>query len=395
MYLARTLRENRTLVEAAIDLHQSGRLPPACFLIDVDRVHTNSRLVASAGAKHDIDLLFMSKQIGHNLEAIDAIRTAGIDRTVAVDGRSASILARAGVPLGNIGHLSQVPRHQLPHLISLEPGVVTLFNSRQAEAVAAAAQGLGMTQAVQLKVAVEEGPVFPGQEGGFTLTEFDGELKQIADLDGIDVIGVTAYPCVDYDETQQTYVPSVLVPELVAAAERLADTLDVTPVVNAPGSTSVAAMRILGEIGATVAEPGHALTGTGPHHANGEGPEEPAIVYVSEIVHVDDGAAHAIGGGLYRRGRLANAIVGHDESAVAEPPLPVSVPGPGYIDYHFSINTMGSRINVGDTVVCAFRPQVFVTYCRTASIAGIGSSEPDLGPIRDSLGNPDLTWTGE
>jgi hypothetical protein len=63
-------------------------------------------------------------------------------------------------------------------------------------------------------------------------------------------------------------------------------------------------------MGATHGEPGHALTGTTYLHAHSRQPEIPAMVYVTEISHLEGNQAYAFGGGTYRRARDNNALVG-------------------------------------------------------------------------------------
>lgn len=394
MYLERARQLNGELIRLAVELHQTGAIPPASYLIDTDAVQANATMLATQSARHNLRLFFMSKQIGHNPETVAAIRKGGIDKTVAVDGRSAELLSRQDVPLGNVGHLSQIPRSQLQELLDeRRPEFLTVFNLAQAKRASDIATRLDTPIQVLLKVRPDGPATFPGQEGGFYVDELKDQLPGLTSLACLQVCGVTAYPCTSFDRSASCFRATDELSSLAQAAQLVGDQIGTAPHVNAPGNTAVETMELLAAWGCTSAEPGHALTGTGPHHRHGHGPERPALVYVSEIVQVDDGTATAIGGGLYRRGGLRNALVGADDAIAESAPLNVRLPDAQYIDYYFTLEVPWKRrVEVGDTVVTVLRPQVFVGYSRTAALEGLNSGNPALRAIRDSQGLVDQTW---
>jgi predicted amino acid racemase len=394
MYLERARQLNGTLIRHAVALHQAGAIPPACYLIDTDTVRANAALLATQAAGHNLRLFFMSKQIGHNRETVAAIRAGGIDKTVAVDGRSAELLSQQHVPLGNVGHLSQIPGSQLERLLAeRRPEFLTVFNLAQAERAAQIGARLSTSVQALLKVRPDGPATFPGQEGGFYVDELKDQLPALMSLPGLQVSGVTAYPCTTFDQAASCFRPTAELSSLTQAAQLVADQTGSTPHVNAPGNTAAETLELLADRGCASAEPGHALTGTGPHHRQGRGAEKPALVYVSEIVQVDDGTATAIGGGLYRRGGLRHALVGTDDSITESMPVNVRLPNAQYIDYYFTLELPpGRRVRVGDTVVAVLRPQVFVGYARTAALEGLHSGSPVLSTIRDSQGLEDQAW---
>jgi predicted amino acid racemase len=394
MYLERTRELNSDLIRHAVELHQSGALPPASYLIDTDTVAGNTRKLEAEAAAHGLQLFFMSKQIGHNQETVAVIRQNGIDKTVAVDGRSAELLSQQDVPLGNMGHLSQVPGHQLETLLRHRcPEFLTIFNVPQAERAARVAVALDQPVRVLLKVRPDGPPTFPGQEGGFYVDELRAALPSLTSLAGLVISGVTAYPCTVYDRRASRFKPTGELTALAKAAQLVGDHTGQAPHLNMPGNTCIETIKLLDGWGPTSAEPGHALTGTGPHHALGHGPEEPAVVYVSEIVQVDGDTATGLGGGLYRRGGLRWALVGDDQAITDSRPLKVRLPEAQYIDYYFTMEVPpGRRLKVGQTVVAALRPQVFVGYARTVALQGLHSGAPVLAPIRDSQGLADPSW---
>src|SRR5258706_16417493 len=84
--------------------------------------------------------------------------------------------------------------------------------------------------------------------------------------------------------------------------------------ISAPGNTCTSALPLLARYGITHAEPGHALTGSTPLHARSTEPEIPAMVYVSEVSHVEGSTAYIFGGGFYRLSQVQKALVGSSPS---------------------------------------------------------------------------------
>jgi predicted amino acid racemase len=125
-------------------------------------------------------------------------------------------------------------------------------------------------------------------------------------------------------------------------------------------------------------EPGHALTGTTPLHAYRENLQEiPSIVYVSEISHMDEKNAYTIAVGFYARSNMEAALFGGNESDIVKKKANVKGVWTDNIDYYGSLQKE-SKMNVGDSVIYAFRTQIFVTRAHVASIRNVNSSYPEL-----------------
>ena len=60
-------------------------MPAGAYLLDLDTMTENARLMSAEAARLGLDLLAMTKQIGRNPPALDALRAGGVDRFVAVD----------------------------------------------------------------------------------------------------------------------------------------------------------------------------------------------------------------------------------------------------------------------------------------------------------------------
>lgn len=369
MFIKSTLCRNPDLIRLAVHLHRSNQIGPNTYVIDRDAVVRNSQLLAAAGQQHGLSLYFMSKQFNRNPALASAIAGA-IPRAVAVDWDEAAVLAVAGVKLGNVGHLVQPPERVLDSLIDLEPEAVTVFSVAKARAIGAAATRRGRIQPVLLRVAGEDDVFYPGQYGGFLMPDLPDVVQELLAVPGLKVAGVTSFPCLTFDSQTQKAHPTVNLNSLLQARDLLQRESGLKELyVNAPSLTCCATIPFLAEVGVTHGEPGHALTGTTPLHAVSDQPEVPAAVYVSEVSHLYGGKAYCFGGGIYPRSRVQAALVGHDPDGlqqVSAEPLPADA-----IDYYGTlVPGLGQPVAVGDTVVYAFRMQMFTARSNLAIVSG-------------------------
>jgi len=79
----------------------------------------------------------------------------------------ADALDGAGVALGNVGHLVQIPVRDLPRVLARRPRVVTVYDLENLRAAAAESARQGRVQDVLLRMAGDPSSTYPGQEGGF------------------------------------------------------------------------------------------------------------------------------------------------------------------------------------------------------------------------------------
>lgn len=389
MFLSVTLKRNPALVEAAVDLHRRGIIPPNTYVLDLDAIAYNARLLARAAARAGIRLYMMTKQIGRNPEVARLIAASGIPRAVAVDPWEARLLGRSGIPLGNVGHLVQIPSGMIEEILSYRPEVVTVYSVEKAAQISRVAQRMGRTQKLLLRVVGPEDVLYEGQQGGFRESGLIEAAREILRLPGVRIAGVTGFPCLLYDPDRGDVQPLANAHTVLRCAERLSEELGISlEQINMPSATCVSTIPILKELGATHGEPGHALTGTTPLHQRGDQPELPAMVYVSEVSHLDGERAYVYGGGFYRRSRAREAIVGKTFPGMMDRRVRVRETPPQYIDYYGALDRTGHRIEVGDTAVFAFRTQIFVTRSQVALVEGIQRGRPSLKAIYDSLGKP-------
>lgn len=402
MFLERIRRSNPALIKAAAALHQAGEIPPNTYVFDADTFERNGNLLRAAADAAGLRLYFMTKQHGRNPELFRRVIRAGARETVAVNAEDARILHRHGIGLGHIGNLVQVPQREIAKVVSTyRPEVISVFSIDKAEQISAAALRYQRRQPVLLRVHGPDDILFPGMEGGFYLDELAAAAKQIMRLPGVEIAGVTTFPALRYDQagTQPVSTPNL---SCLGRARDLLTSLGVAVTqVNAPGNNSCGTMKFLASHGATHVEPGSALTGSCTFHLYDDSlPEQPAMVYVSEIAHLWDNRAYVFGGGFFvddppvpdRGDFRRKALVGADPEQVLEQEAAWEGTGArgggtfASIDYHGILSTAGCHVRVGDTAVFGFRAQLFMTRAYSAVIEGLPDS-PRLVGIWDWAGH--------
>src|SRR6185437_16970671 len=119
--------------------HQAGKLPANAYVIDLDSVEVNARAIADAATTLGLTTFAMTKQMGRSPSFCAAVKRGGISSAVAVDMACARAAHRAGLKIGHIGHLTQVPKHEADAAAAFEPEYWTAFNLEKANEASAAA----------------------------------------------------------------------------------------------------------------------------------------------------------------------------------------------------------------------------------------------------------------
>lgn len=388
MFLDITIRRNVDLIQTAMNFHQRGKIRPNTYVLDLDRIEENAKKIKAEADKNNIKLYMMTKQIGRNPEVAKLISKVGIDKVVAVDPWEALTLAKAGIKIGNVGHLVQIPSNMIGDILEYNPEVITVFTVEKAREISQEAEKQGKVQDIMLKVIDDEDLIYEGQTGGFKKEELIESAKKIMEYSGVKIVGVTAFPCLLYDSQEKRVVKTHNVKTLLDSAKLLEEELGIKlEQINVPSANSVNSISTIKEVGGTHGEPGHAFTGTIPINAHIDQPEIPAMVYVSEISHCYENKAYVYGGGYYRRGNIKKAIVGSNLEKGLDNILNVVDMSPTNIDYYGELELGDRAVNIGDTVIYAFRTQIFVTRSEVALVEGIANGSPRLIGIYDSLGN--------
>lgn len=380
MFLEATKKYNPELLNAALELHQNGLISPNTYLVDLDMIRRNSKYLLSEANKQDIELFFMTKQFGRNPLIARAIADSGIEKAVAVDPWEAITLNKYGIKIGHVGHLVQLPKAMIAQILDIEPDYVTVFSYENAKNLSEMALKMGKIQKVFLRIVGHHDYIYNGQEGGFSLEDLKQQIDILEELKGIAIAGLTSFPCILIEDDEAKTTPNV--ESMQKAKSFLAERGYKNLEMNMPSATSTETMPLLKRSGATQGEPGHALTGSTPLHASKDLPEKPAMIYVSEVSHLYNNKAYVFGGGFYPRSRMKGAFVGTSMKDLKK--VAIIENDPTNIDYYGTLDT--KEVNVGDTVIYAFRTQVFVTNAQVAVVQNLSTS-PELLGIYDSMGN--------
>lgn len=393
MFLDLIRRRNPRLIEAAIALHQKGALPANAYVIDLDAVENNARAISAKANALGLTVMAMTKQMGRNESFCRAVMRGGIKRSVAVDMECALSTSQAGMEVGHIGHLVQVPRREADAAARLSPAWWTVFNLEKAAEAGSASQRLRREQPLLARIRGENDRFYRGHEGGFPASDVAVVAAALDKIPGARFAGITTFPALLFDAESRTVKPTPNLKTLRQAAETLGRSGYAKTEINAPGTTSSATLDTLAEAGATQVEPGHGLTGTTPLHATGDLPETPAVVYLTEVSHLSGDEAFCFGGGLYIDPVFpayhVRAIVAREPRTDDAALRAVEIPPPEAIDYYGMIGAAGrSKPEPGDSVVFGFRPQAFVTRAFVAGVSGLSEGNAVVDSISHSSGAP-------
>ncbi|MGG3467300.1 alanine racemase [Neobacillus pocheonensis] len=393
MFLNMTVQRNPDLIRTAALLHREGEIPANTYVLDVDAIYENAAAIREVADEYGASLYQMTKQHGRNPIAALAAEAAGIKGAVCVDVDEARALAYYGVTIGHVGHLQQIPDHSIADVLSYKPEVFTCFSVEKAIRVGQEAVRLGREQQVLLRVRaneIEQDDFHPAQEGGIRLADLEQAVRTLDGIPGVRLVGVTTHPNFLYQASSGKVTPTKNFDTLLQAAEILRRCeVDVIQV-NAPGVTCCATIPEAASQGVTHVEPGSALIGNTPLHAIKDQPEIPAMCYVTEVSHLVEDSALTIGYGFYPRSHLKEALVGSNPEVLLEQRYPASKYPAEAIDYYgkLTIPSNSRKPKVGDTVVYAFRSQVFVSNSFVAPLVGLSEGKPRLAGLWNSVGYP-------
>lgn len=382
MFVSRLQKDNPKFIEAIVKLQQQGDLLPDSYAMDMEQFRANGQAIADAAKEKGIKLYFMLKQIGRNPILAQELIKAGFDGAVVVDFKEAQVMMRHKIPIGNVGHLVQIPEGMIRQVVDYGPEVITVYTADKVRSISRAAADLGKMQKILIRVFGDGDMIYPGQTAGIHLKDLAAFIAEIRDLPGIRIAGITSFPCFLYDAKKDDIAPTPNLDTVLAAKQILIDCGIEPEIINTPSTTCCRTLELMAQYGCNCGEPGHGLTATTPCHVSHALPEKSCIAYVSEISHNFDGLGYCYGGGFYRRSHVENALVG--TAAENLRPMKVIPPSVEAIDYHFGLS---EGCAVGETVIMAFRFQVFVTRSDMVLIEGVSTGNPFISSVWDSLGN--------
>jgi predicted amino acid racemase len=392
MFLDVLRRRNPAFIEAAIGLHQQGKLPANAYVLDLDTVERNAAILKREADRLGLKTFAMTKQVGRSSSFCMAVMRGGIERAVAVDMACARATHKAGMRLGHLGHLQQIAKFEADAAArTFKPDYWTVFNDIKAEEAGKGAKAAGYVQGLLARIAAEGDIFYRGHEGGFDAGEVVAVADRLDAVPGGRFAGITTFPALLFDHAARKVLPTPNLATLSKAAEALAKAGRREIEINAPGTTSSVMLAALAEAGATQCEPGNGLHGTTALHVMEDLPELPAVLYLTEVSHLSGGKAYCFGGGFYIDPIFPDydvkAIVSAEPTAAATVLRSVEVPPPSAIDYYAMIDASGaSAPKPGDSAVFGFRGQAFVTRAYVVGVSGISKGNPKIETIENGFG---------
>lgn len=379
MFLKQTLKRNPDLIYKSIELMNKGLLEPDTYVIDMDHLRTNAKMILDKAKESNISLYFMTKQIGRNPVIAQELVEMGYSGAVVVDFREAEIMMDNNIPLGNVGHLVQTPKHSIKRILEYGTEVMTVFTLEKLREINTYAKELDMAQDIILKVAGPEDLFYSGQEAGIELKDLEVFLEKSKELKNINIVGATSFPCYLYNYKEDLIERTPNLESVLKGIEIMKEFSLKIKHINLPSTTSVRTLNLMKNDAATHGEPGHGLTGTTPAHAFLELSEVPSVIYLSEVSHNFRGKSYCYGGGHYRRSRLENALVYETNGNKM---IDIKAVPDDSIDYYFELS---EESEVSAPVVMAFRFQMFVSRSKVVLLENIQTEENIMG-VYDGLG---------
>lgn len=381
MFIDIVQKKNPDLIKVAIELHQNGEILPDTYVLDVDAILENGRALCKKAEENGIKLYAMTKQFGRVPYLAKKLVEIGFTGIVTVDFKEALVMMDNGVKLGNVGHLVQIPSSLVDKVVRHSPEIITVYSLEKIKEIDLAAKKYGKVQDIMLRVLERDSKIYSGQSGGFYLDQIEKLTKEVLKLKNVRINGLTSFPCFLYN-CDKNIIEGTKNIESIKKAEKILKELGISvQQLNMPSATSLQNIESIKAYGGTHGEPGHALTGTTPFNSKNLEGEIPGIIYVSEVSHNLDEKSYCYGGGHYRRSGISSVLIGKNVENLKR--CSITPPTMESIDYYFELSENNS---IGDTVIGAFRTQIFVTRSSVALVEGIKTGNPKVVGIYDSLG---------
>ena len=381
MFLSRLKENNTALLEYAFEAAKKGEILPDTYILDLDTIIQNAKVMKEEADKYNLDLYFMLKQIGRNPVVARALQDLGFAGAVCVDYKEALCMIENGVKVANVGHLEQIPTAALKKIISSKPTVVTVYSLDKIKEINNVAKELGIVQGLLIRLTDADSQLYSGQIAGFHTDCIKNLIAEVNQLNHVEIKGLTVFPALLYDDETKTILPTENI-NVINRGIEICNKHGLTDLnINLPSATCTASIKLIHDLGGTSGEPGHGLTGTTPLHKVTDQPEKIGYCYVSEISHNYEDKAYCYGGGLYRRGHMENVLVG---TSLQDAKLSkIKAPDLDSIDYHFEID---ENYPVGLTCVMCFRTQIFTTRSHVAVVKGLQTGKPECVGLYDAVG---------
>jgi len=396
------LRRNPELPRVAARLHRERVIPPDTYVLDLDAVRANARVLRTAFSRHGLEAYYEPKQFGRCPAVCEAIVEAGFEAAIALDIEEAAALDANGFRVGHIGHLGQPAAGDVDWVVRVAPEVVTVYSLERAAELGAAAVRAGRVQAILLRPLGAEDIARDLVGGGTPESELLDVAEAVDATPGLRLEGITSYPVVRYDLRERRWVVTPNMRTLERARAALEDRGLSLGQVNAAGNCCASSAELVASCGATHVEPGHAFVGSTTGHFFEDLEEVPALAWVSEVAYEVGENAYAFGHGLVANHTIGfwNAVMydallavcGPDPETIADQRIWADPPefvrsDPSSYMYLRLRPRLGPRPRVGDSVVLGVRTQIYRSNSgRLAVVDGISSGAPALVGLYDRTG---------
>ena len=255
MFLERLQKDNPKFIEAMVKLQQEGALLPDSYAVDMEQFRANAAAIVASAKEKGIKLYFMLKQIGRNPVLAQELVKLGYDGAVVVDFKEAQVMMRHNIPIGNVGHLVQIPEAMIPQVVAYGPEVITVYTADKVRSISRAAEKLGKEQKILIRVFGDGDMIYPGQTAGIHLNDLAGFVAEVRDLPGIRIAGITSFPCFLYNGEKDDIAPTPNLQTVLKAKEILTDCGIAPEIINTPSSTCCRTLELMAEYGCNCGEP--------------------------------------------------------------------------------------------------------------------------------------------
>ena len=101
-----------------------------------------------------------------------------------MDFKEAQVMMRHHIPIGNIGHLVQIPDAMIEQVVNYGPEVITVYSVEKAKRIADAAVKQRKEQKILLGYMIQGDLIYDGQTAGFAMADLNHVLDILCRMPG-------------------------------------------------------------------------------------------------------------------------------------------------------------------------------------------------------------------
>ena len=135
MFVEKLRKDNPKFIESIVALQQKGLILPDSYCVDMERYRANAKAIVESANAKGIKLFFMLKQLGRNPVLAKELVDLGYAGAVVVDFKEAQVMMRHNIPIGNVGHLVQIPEGMVKEVVAYGPEVITVYTADKVRSI--------------------------------------------------------------------------------------------------------------------------------------------------------------------------------------------------------------------------------------------------------------------